>query len=71
MSLSQVQMQELLNNPPTAGHADERFAGRDWQSIAVGELVDPKDVRFAELDTGVEDATNVSHPTVLLLITSA
>jgi len=53
-------MQDLLSNPPTAGHADERFAGRDWQSIAVGELVSPEDVRFVELDTSIEDATNVS-----------
>lgn len=59
LSLSQVQVQELLNNPPTSGHADPKFAGRDWQHISVGELVDPEDLRFVELDTGVEDATNV------------
>ena len=59
LSLSQVQIQELLNNPPTSGHADPRFAGRDWQHISVGELIDPEDLRFVELDTGVEDATNV------------
>lgn len=52
-------MQELLNNPPTAGSADPAFAGRDWQHINVGELVNPKDLRFVELDTSVEDATNV------------
>ncbi|KAL9123638.1 MAG: hypothetical protein Q9217_006948, partial [Psora testacea] len=59
MSLSQAQIQELLNNPPTAGQADPKFAGRDWQHIAVGELVDAEDVRFVELDTAVEDATNL------------
>jgi len=59
MSLSQVQMQELLNNPPTSGHADPRFEGRDWQHISVEELIDPADLRFVELDTGIEDATNV------------
>ena len=48
-----------MNNPPKAGAADPAFAGRDWHDIAVGELVDPTDVRFVELDTGVEDATNV------------
>lgn len=52
-------MQELLNNPPTAGHADQRFRGRNWQEIAVGELVEPGDLQFVELDTGVEEATNV------------
>ena len=59
LSLSQVQIQDLLDNPPTKGHADPRFAGRDWQHISVGELVVPEDLRFVELDTGVEDATNV------------
>ena len=59
MSLSQAQIQDLLNNPPTAGQADPKFAGRDWQHITVGELVDPEDLRFVELDTGVEEATNV------------
>ena len=58
LSLSQAQIQDLLNNPPTAGTADPAFAGRDWQHISVGELVH-KDVTFVELDTGVEAATNV------------
>ncbi len=59
LSLSQLQIQELLNNPPTAGSADPAFAGRDWQHISVGELVDPTDLLFVELDTSVEAATNV------------
>lgn len=59
LSLSQAQIQELLNNPPTSGHADPKFVGRDWQHISVGELCDEEDLRFVELDTGVEDATNV------------
>ncbi|KAI4193430.1 MAG: hypothetical protein LQ346_003926 [Caloplaca aetnensis] len=58
-SLSQAQLQELLNNPPTAGIADPRFAGKDWQTIGVGELCDPADLRWVELDSGIEDATNV------------
>lgn len=61
-SLSQAQLQELLNNPPTAGTADPRFAGKDWQTIGVGELCDPADLRWVELDSGIEDATNVSGP---------
>lgn len=52
-------MQDLLNNPPTAGEADPAFAGRDWQHIGVGELVNSKDLLFVELDTSVEAATNV------------
>lgn len=59
LSFSQIQIQELLNNPPTGGSADPAFAGRDWQHISVGELVDPKDLLFVELDTDVETATNV------------
>ena len=58
LSLSQAQIQDLLNNPPTAGTADPAFADRDWQHISVGELVN-QDVTFVELDTGVEAATNV------------
>jgi len=59
LSLSQAQIQDLVNNPPTAGSADPAFAGRDWQHISVGELVNPGDLHFVELDTGVEAATNV------------
>ncbi|KAL8829469.1 MAG: hypothetical protein Q9170_006157 [Blastenia crenularia] len=58
-SLSQAQLQELLNNPPTAGTSDARFSERDWQTVGVGELCDPADLRFVEFDTGIEDATNV------------
>ena len=61
LSLSEAQIRDLMNNPPTAGTADPRFAGRDWQHIAVGELVRPEDLRWVEVDTGVEDATNVGQ----------
>lgn len=59
LSFPQAQVQDLLNNPPTSGHSDPKFVGRDWQHISVGELCDEEDLRFVELDTGVEDATNV------------
>ncbi len=65
LSFSQAQMQDLVNNPPTAGSADPAFAGRDWQTISVGELVNPQHLRFVELDTGVEVATNVGCHTPL------
>lgn len=54
-------MQDLLNNPPTAGNADPAFVGRDWHTITVGELVNEKDVKFVEVDTGIEEATHVSR----------
>lgn len=59
LSMSEAQIRDLMNNPPTAGSADPKFAGRDWQHIAVGELVQPEDLRWVEVDTGVEDATNL------------
>lgn len=53
-------VQELLNNPPKpADAADPAFVGRLWRAITVGELVDPKDVHWVEVDTGIEEATNV------------
>jgi len=58
-SLSQQALQDLLSNPPTKG-GDPKFAGRDWRAVQVGEVVDEKQVRFVELDTSVEEATNVS-----------
>ncbi|MCJ1226343.1 cell separation during budding [Toensbergia leucococca] len=73
LSFSQAQMQELLNNPPTAGTADPAFAGRDWRTITVDELVNQDDLRFVELDTGVEAATNLltdSGAPVLLIRSS-
>ncbi|KAJ4348235.1 cell separation during budding [Didymosphaeria variabile] len=69
-SLSQQALQDLLNNPPTKG-GDPKFAGRDWKTVHVGEVVDEKQVRFAELDTSVEEATNLliesGAPNVILL----
>ena len=59
LSLSQLQIQELLNNPPKVGSADPAFAGRDWQHIHVDELVHSKDLLFVEWGTSVETATNV------------
>jgi hypothetical protein len=58
-SLTQQALQDLLNNPPTKG-GDAKFQGRDWKTVHLGEIVDSSLVRFAEYDTSVEDATNVS-----------
>jgi CBS domain-containing protein len=65
---------DLVNNPPTM-HTHEgeesRFAGRDWRTISVGEVVDLELVRFVEMDTSVEEATNIlitsGSPNVVLL----
>lgn len=60
-SLSQQALQDLLNNPPVGkNNQNSAFAGRDWRSVKVGEIIDPELVRFVEIDTSVEEATNVS-----------
>ena len=58
-SISQIHVQELMNNPPVRTAPDPKFAGRDWRTIKVKELTSPDDLRFVEADTGVEAATNV------------
>jgi hypothetical protein len=58
-SFTQAAVQELLNHPPAARTGDPKFAGRDWRSIRVGELVIKEEVRWAELDTDVQTATTV------------
>lgn len=56
-------MQDLINNPPVArhDHDEDRFTGRDWRTIQVGEIIAPEEVRFVEVDTSVEDATKVGY----------
>ncbi len=58
-SVTQAAVQELLSHPPAARTGDPRFVGRDWRDIHVGELVQPSEVKWAELDTNVEKATKV------------
>ena len=57
-SLSQLAVQELIDNPPARN--DPIFADRDWKTISIAELVSPEDLKFVDIDTGVEAATNVS-----------
>lgn len=68
-SLTQAALQSLIEKPAPRP-ADPRFAGRDWTQIALGELVMPGDVRFAEVDTGIEEATKllIESDTRVLLI---
>lgn len=58
-SLTQAAIQGLIDNPPARNPADPAFLGRDWRHISIGELAKPADLRFVELDTGIEEATNV------------
>ncbi|BAE56983.1 gamma subunit of 5'-AMP-activated protein kinase [Aspergillus flavus] len=69
-SLTQAAIQSLIDNPPAPNHVNPAFVGRDWREISIGELVSPNDLRFVEIDTGIEDATNVlidSDAPVLLI----
>ncbi|KAK4240737.1 hypothetical protein C8A03DRAFT_12966 [Achaetomium macrosporum] len=56
-SFTQQALQELMNHPPSNRHPNPRYAGRDWRDIAVGELAVPEDVRWADLDSSVQEAT--------------
>jgi hypothetical protein len=57
--MSQSAIQDLLNDPPSAKSGNPAFAGRDWRSVRVEEVVDQAKVRFAEMTTSVEKATDV------------
>ncbi|KAL2163735.1 hypothetical protein VTH06DRAFT_5794 [Thermothelomyces fergusii] len=56
-SLTQQALLEIMNHPSSNKHPNPRYAGRDWRDITVGELAAPEDVRWAELDLSVQDAT--------------
>ncbi|KAJ5364235.1 Protein sds23 [Penicillium cataractarum] len=58
-SLTQSAIQSLIDNPPPPKNVDPAFIGRDWREISIGELVSPGDLQFVELDTGIEEATNI------------
>jgi len=51
-------VQELIHQPSSKG-GDPRFAGKDWRQVKIGEFVQNDDVKWVELDTGVEEATKV------------
>lgn len=59
LSLSQSAIQELLLKNPSSKQPNPLFANRDWRDVAVGELVTQDDVKWADLDTSVEEATMV------------
>ena len=58
-SFTQAALLELMNHPTSNRHPNPRYAGRDWRDIGVGELAAPEDVRWAELDLSVQEATMV------------
>ncbi|PYI04894.1 hypothetical protein BO78DRAFT_408662 [Aspergillus sclerotiicarbonarius CBS 121057] len=69
-SLTQSAIQSLIDNPPAPNNVNPAFVGRDWREISIGELVSPDDLKFVEVDTGIEEATNIlidSGAAVLLI----
>lgn len=64
--MSSSAVQDLIDNPP-ARQPDPRFAGREWTTIKVNELVNADDLRFVDIDTGVEAATKVRRRPSLIL----
>lgn len=69
-SLTQSAIQSLIDNPPPPKNVDPAFIGKDWREISIGELVSPEDFQFVEMDTGIEEATNVSIPPGLAILVS-
>ncbi|KAJ6096137.1 hypothetical protein N7486_006883 [Penicillium sp. IBT 16267x] len=69
-SLNQSALQSLIDNPPPPKNVDPAFVDRDWRDISIEELISPDDLRFVEMDTGIEEATNLlidSGAAVLLI----
>jgi hypothetical protein len=68
-SLSQQAIQDLINNPPVGRKDDAipKFAGRDWRSIALEEILVPDEVRFVEVDSTIEAATKVLYHICILI----
>ena len=59
-SFPQSAMDLMLTSTPISRPSESnKFSGRDWKSIKVCELIDEENVRFVELDTPVETATQV------------
>lgn len=68
-SLSQQAIQDLINNPPVGRKDDAipKFAGRDWRSITLEEILVPDEVRFVEVDSTIEAATKVLYHICILI----
>jgi hypothetical protein len=59
-SLTQQALQDLVNNPPVRKKESLEFGGREWKKIGVGEVVERHKIKWVEVHTSVEDATNVN-----------
>ncbi|KAK4556455.1 cell separation during budding [Recurvomyces mirabilis] len=71
-SFSGQALTDLLMNPPPKHNGEEaKFRGRDWRTVQVGEIIDPSEVRFVELNTSIEDTTKLlirsGAPNVVLM----
>ncbi|KAK0882441.1 cell separation during budding [Friedmanniomyces endolithicus] len=71
-SFSGQALTDLLMGPTVKSNGEEaRFKGRDWRTVQVGEMIDPAEVRFVELETSIEDTTKLliksGAPNVVLI----
>lgn len=60
-----------MNPPVKTNGEDAKFAGRDWRTVQVQEIIEPSETRFVELDTSIEDTTKLlikSGPPNVVLI---
>ncbi|KAK3954730.1 hypothetical protein QBC32DRAFT_73642 [Pseudoneurospora amorphoporcata] len=70
-SFTQQAIQDLMNNPPPNRHQNPRYIGRDWRDVAIGELLQPDEVKWAELDNSIQEATKTlfqSSPNNVVLV---
>jgi hypothetical protein len=65
--MSQSAIQDLLNDPPSAKSGNPAFVGRDWRTVRVEEIVDESQVRFVEMTTSIEKATDVRRLELFIL----
>lgn len=47
----------MINHPPPSRQPNPRFSGRDWRDVHLHELVSEEDVKWADMETSVEEAT--------------
>ncbi|GAM83285.1 hypothetical protein ANO11243_012710 [Dothideomycetidae sp. 11243] len=72
-NVSHQALQDLINNPPVGlqDPEDAKFAGRDWRTIKLGEIIATEETRFVQVDTSVEEATRIlttsGAPNVVLI----
>ena len=58
-SLSQSALQDLLSQPPAGKTGNHELTERDWRKVRIADIVELGNIKFANLETSVEEATKV------------